>query len=74
MIRRLYLDHGRGEFFIFRNGRYSNKIEEANARLRHPFANHLEDLLVGFMGGVKSRGIDKDEFVSVFFMVQNSIC
>jgi len=26
------------------------------------------------MGGIKSRGIDKDEFVSVFFMVQDSIC
>jgi hypothetical protein len=53
---------------------YFGKIEKASVRFRHPFANHVEDLPVGFMGGVKSRGIDKDEFVSVFFMVQDSMC
>ena len=58
-------------FFSVENGHYSEKI---SLRLHQPFADHLEDLPIGLIGGVKSGCIDKYEFVSVFFMVQDSIC
>jgi len=46
---------------------------EANERFRHPLIDHLEDLLFGCIGVVKSCGIDKDELIAVFSMTQDPI-
>jgi len=42
---------------------------DANVRLRHPLTDHLEDLLIAFIGVVESRGIHKDELVAVCGMI-----
>jgi len=46
---------------------------DTNVRPYHPPTDNLEDLLIAFIGVVKSWGVYKDELVAVFFMTKDPI-